>query len=104
MSSDVKPITKPEDFCRYELASCCFDETSQEISSRFEFEKAETISFIGSSITNTGIIFIGGIIANSETDLTMMMNTLRGIIYFYFCNGEVLFFERLFMFCNSRYY
>jgi hypothetical protein len=84
--SDAEQIKNPEDFCRSELDSCCFEETSKEISSLHAFEKADVVSFIGSSRTNTGIIFISGIIANSDADLTIMMNTLKGLKHFYFCN------------------
>ena len=79
MPSDVEPIKKPEDYCQSELDSCCLDETSQELSFFHPFEKADVVSFIGSSITNTGIIFIGGIIASSKADLPIMMKTLQGL-------------------------
>ncbi|KAI9562364.1 putative diphthine--ammonia ligase [Daphnia sinensis] len=73
-------IRKPEDFCRFELDSHD-DEKSQEASPLDHvFKKADVVPFLGSSQTNSGIIFISGLVVDSESDFQNVMNILQGII------------------------
>ncbi|KAK4003088.1 hypothetical protein OUZ56_004871 [Daphnia magna] len=76
---DFDLIRKPEDFCRIELDSH-YDEKSQEASPDCAFKKADVVSFLGSSRTSSGIIFISGLVVDSESDFKDVMNILQGII------------------------
>ncbi|XP_057364617.1 uncharacterized protein LOC130685341 [Daphnia carinata] len=76
---DFDLVRKPEDFCRIELDSH-YDEKPPDVSPDRVFKNADMVSFLGSSQSNSGIIFISGLVVDSESDFKDVMNVLQGII------------------------
>lgn len=92
-------IKKPKDFCQNELMSNP-NEFSTSFSSSEENRNArqrvDVISFSGITQTQR-MIFIGGLIAESEADMTSVMDTLCGIydynIVLAFCVHKIRYFR-----------
>lgn len=85
MNSSYKTIRKPEDFCCKELENG-FDEILTETHD-FESKHKKNVnvfSFPRSNQTDSGILFISGLVAESEAQMSGIMDTLASMTFIYF--------------------